>query len=109
MKNIDRNFLYQMIAIFPLAAIIGSLLTAFKVNDYVMCFIIIPLLAIQAFCLIKVIKAYLPKKGISFIKKWFNKKFCRHKYRTEMYRCYQDRYTEEICNACGKIIYSDFP
>ena len=39
--------------------------------------------------------------------RWFEKMFCKHKDKTEIYRCYQDRYVSEVCNDCGKVIYSD--
>jgi hypothetical protein len=38
---------------------------------------------------------------------WFEKIFCKHKDRTELHRCYQDRYVSEVCNNCRKVIYSD--
>jgi len=39
--------------------------------------------------------------------RWFGKMFCKHKNKTEIFRCYQDRYVIEVCNDCGKVIYSD--
>ena len=39
--------------------------------------------------------------------KWFEKMFCKHKNKTEIFRCYQDRHVRELCNDCGKVIYSD--
>jgi len=39
--------------------------------------------------------------------RWFEKIFCKHKKKTEIFRCYQDRYVSEVCNDCCKIIYSD--
>jgi hypothetical protein len=39
--------------------------------------------------------------------RWFEKMFCKHKNKTEIFRCYQDRYVSEVCNDCGKVIYSD--
>jgi len=39
--------------------------------------------------------------------RWFEKMFCKHKDKTELHRCYQDRYVSELCNNCGKVIYSD--
>jgi hypothetical protein len=39
--------------------------------------------------------------------RWFEKIFCKHKDKTELHRCYQDRYVSEVCNDCGKVIYSD--
>jgi len=39
--------------------------------------------------------------------RWFEKMFCKHKNKTEIFRCYQDRYVSEVCNDCCKIIYSD--
>lgn len=41
------------------------------------------------------------------IGRWFEKMFCKHKSKTEIFRCYQDRYVSEVCNDCGKVIYSD--
>lgn len=41
------------------------------------------------------------------IPRWFEKMFCKHKNKTEIFRCYQDRYVSEVCNDCGKVIYSD--
>ena len=38
---------------------------------------------------------------------WFEKMFCKHKDKTEIFRCYQDRYVRELCNDCVKVIYSD--
>lgn len=39
--------------------------------------------------------------------RWFEKMFCKHINKTETIRCFQDRYVTEICNNCGKVIYSD--
>jgi hypothetical protein len=39
--------------------------------------------------------------------RWFEKMFCKHKDKTELHRCYQERYVSELCNDCGKVIYSD--
>ena len=39
--------------------------------------------------------------------RWVEKLFCKHKDRTELHRCYQDRYVSEMCNNCRKVIYSD--
>ena len=39
--------------------------------------------------------------------RWFEKMFCKHKDKTELHRCYQERYVSEVCNNCGKVIYSD--
>ena len=39
--------------------------------------------------------------------RWFEKMFCKHKNKTEIFRCYQDRYVSGVCNDCGKVIYSD--
>jgi hypothetical protein len=33
--------------------------------------------------------------------------FCKHKNKTETFRCYQDRYVREVCDNCGKVICSD--
>jgi hypothetical protein len=39
--------------------------------------------------------------------RWFEKMFCKHKNKTEIFRCYQEGYVSEVCNDCGKVIYSD--
>jgi hypothetical protein len=53
--------------------------------------------------------AKLPVSGSVFLMvvRWFEKMFCKHKNKTEIFRCYQDRYVSEVCNNCGKVIYSD--
>lgn len=47
--------------------------------------------------------------GSAFLQigRWIEKMFCKHKDRTELYRCYQERYAKDVCNDCGKIIYED--
>jgi hypothetical protein len=39
--------------------------------------------------------------------RWFEKMLCKHRNKTEISRCYQDRYISELCNDCGKVIYND--
>ena len=39
--------------------------------------------------------------------RWFEKMFCKHKKRTELHRCYQERYVSEVCDNCRTVIYSD--
>lgn len=38
---------------------------------------------------------------------WSVKITCKHKLTTEIFRCYQDRYVKEQCNACNKEFYLD--
>lgn len=33
--------------------------------------------------------------------------FCKHTDRQEIYRSYQDRFVQNVCKECGKIIYED--
>ena len=44
---------------------------------------------------------------ITTISRWYERMFCKHIEKIEIYRCYQDRYISNVCCSCGKVVYSD--